>query len=198
MVDFLSHFGSSASFEPVQHFGQVRISQRPALVRLLDAVPEKVKVHWVDGEPRIGWTPCPGLGCPMCSLGDSPRTWTLLLTVNLEAREAQVLGVPESNAPASLRSALVPHLASDHSKQFLEISRNDRGRHHVCARSLPPAPDDCADVADEALATVRSGVRLQTAFPTYSADDLAEIPDIARRARLRGLDLKGEPDDEGA
>lgn len=197
MVDFLSHFGPVESSSPIQHFGLVRVSEASVIVRVLPVQPENARVHWIDGTPRLGWVLCPGQGCPACRVGIRPTAMTLVLVVNFDVEEAQVLAVPDVAQAGSLRSALFPHLKADPSRHLLEIRRDDRKRHFITVRALPPSPDDLDDLAEEAASKIRAGVRMRSAFRSMSPDELARVDGVAKRLKLRDLDPAEDLDEGG-
>ena len=83
------------------------------------------------------------------------------------------------------RPAGLPHLRGEQVQDKLILVSRDRSRYSVEARPLGERADRCLGVI-EAFAKARdAGLSLLTAFPTFSAVELAEVPRV--RAKLDAL-----------
>lgn len=146
---------------------------------------ERVTLHYCT-EPEItGYVQCNGAGCSLCRIGRR-RDERLLIPVYLPA--AGVVGVlPVS--PALRPHALFPQLASvlRADKPMVAFIARDRDKYTVSTAAIGPDTDAGEGAIKAFLAEQAAGrVKLSTVMATFSNEQLAGVPAIARMLALKG------------
>ncbi len=164
----------------------VRLGEEPSLLMLFTSDGERARLHFEPDSAVNGYLPCPGEGCPLCFLGQSPKDFALLPVLNLEKRAVEVLRISTRRGPGTLAAGLLPHLRDEAiENEVFSISRVG-AKFRVEVRPLGERADRCTGVIEAFLRARGEGLSLLSAFAEYTAAELAEI----ERVRLK-LDAVG-------
>lgn len=173
----------------------VRLGLSPNALLFFTAEADRVELHFIE-DPAVGsYAPCPGSGCPICYCGDPPKIFFLLPVVNVKKKTVQVLRIPERRGPGALFTELAPHLNEEKIAAKLFLVSRDDFRYRVAVRPLGERADRCEHAISGFLKAQENGLKLTSAFPAYSAAELAEIEEI--RTLLDAQDGWEPPADSG-
>ena len=196
MADLL-HIASEEEPEYPEVLEQVRLGLKPTYVLVFTRDVESVLTHYVEGPPVNGYVPCPGARCPICHVGDAPVKLHLLPVLSIARRAVEVLRISDRRGAGSLFSGLLPHLLGDDTAEKLfSITRNG-AVFSVKVQALGEDADRCPGVIKGFVEAQEKGLSLRSAFPAYSAVELAEVPSVRRVLDARGGWEPPSEDDEG-
>ena len=185
-VNRLSEIFRGDEQEPTKHLEPVRLSEDPSMLLLFTDEVDTAELHFVDDETVFAYVPCPKTGCPVCFLGMMPRTFHLLPVLNVVKRAVEVLRVSARRGPGTLASGLLPHLTGHGTENKLLLVTRHTSKFYVEVASLSDDADRCTKVIQSFLTARESDLSLLTAFPQFSATDLADVPSIRRALNAVG------------
>lgn len=146
---------------------------------------ERVAVHYC-AEPEInGYVQCNGTGCALCKIGKR-RDERLLIPVYLPAAAAVgVLPISPALRPHALFPQLAAVLKAD--KPMVAFVSRDRDRYTVSTAAIGP-DTDAGDATIKAFLTEQAAgrIKLSSVMATFTNEQLAGVPAVARMLALRG------------
>jgi hypothetical protein len=175
----------------------IRIDANETLVVPFTTSMLRVKIHFLDTTAYRDYLHCGGDGCLLCRLGRRPDVRDLLPVYDAVARAVGVLPISESMRPQALRPQLAPVLrqlkqAKQGGRLLVTLRKLDKVRFELGTVELPKDADDGADKVRAFKSRLESGaVDLAAVYPRLTAEELAEIPEVARAMLLKGVTLKG-------
>lgn len=158
----------------------VRLGPLPTALLLFTPDAEEVSLHFVADQAVRSYVPCPGDECPLCYCGVRPSPAFLLPVISIQRRCVQVLRVAQRRGPGSLFTMLAPHLGEEDMANKLYLIRRDGGRYLVETQDLGERADRCDRVITGFLKAREEGLRLTSAFPSYTSEELAEVEEVKR------------------
>ncbi len=172
---------------PTTQLHELKLNENPSMVLFFTIEhTEDVPLHFQDDKEVDGYVPCPGEECPNCEIGDKSQAFLLLPAYSLDSRRVSVLKVSRRRGPGTLLGQLLPHLGGDDTtKKFFVLRRSGRSStFEVSVRPLPQEADHGEDAIAAFLAAHKEGLKLSSAFPQYTAEELRRLPKVANRLRL--------------
>lgn len=146
---------------------------------------ERVTLHYCN-EPEInGYVQCNGTGCALCKIGKR-RDERLLIPVYLPAAAAVgVLPISPALRPHALFPQLAAVLKAD--KPMVAFVSRDRDRYTVSTAAIGP-DTDAGDATIKAFLTEQAAgrIKLSSVMATFTNEQLAGVPAVARMLALRG------------
>ena len=181
LLDLLEGASGTAS-PPIE---MVRLGTDETAVILFTPRGERVHVHYCQ-EPEIGgYVRCNGTGCTLCAIGRR-KDERILIPVYLPA--AGAIGVlPVS--PVLRPHALFPQLGAilKVGKPLVAFIQRDREKFKVSTTEIGQDVDAGETAIKAFMADFAAGrVKLLSVIATYSNEQFAEIPAIARMLALKG------------
>jgi hypothetical protein len=178
MADILAAF--DAAHQASNPLRAVRLSESPTAILAFTTDADEADLHF-ERDPTVNaYVLCPGTGCPLCHLAQQPEHFQLLPVVNIERRAVEVLRISMKRGPGTLAAGLLPHLRDPHIDEKYFVITRSGAVHAVVARPLGERADRCVDVIQAFRSGREGGLSLLTAFHSYSAEDLAEVPRVRR------------------
>lgn len=146
----------------------------------------EVKVHYGKEEEISSYFLCNGEGCYYCKTGRTPTTKVLLPVYSPIASEIAILPMTKSSRPQDLYPQIKRILKSGKRMAVFASFRNQK--HNVEAREII-TPDPATEEAIKRFADSHEGdnLRLPPMYEEISNEDLAEIPDIEKLLRWKGV-----------
>lgn len=170
--------------------GRLRISSAPVQVVIPSTIAAEASIHWVEDVGMRGPIHCPGVGCPVCHLGDQPKGYLLVPAIEVGRLRPQVILASKAFGPKRLVPLILPHLAGgDLTAKYFSIRREEHSYDYfveVHPISKPPAGLDEAIAAYKAREHREGEALLNSAVEAWSAQDLAMLPGYQRQLELRG------------
>jgi hypothetical protein len=179
VVDILDALDGGEAELP-QTLDPVRLSESTSLLLVFTTDGQRESLHFVDDPAVNAYVPCPGAACPLCHCGQAPTAYYLMPVVNLARRAVEVLRISTRRGPGTLAAGLLPHLRGDDLANKLFRVQRTGAKFVVEVQALGVDADRCVSVVKGFLAAREQGLSLSSAFPEYSATDLAEVPAVQR------------------
>jgi hypothetical protein len=173
----------------------IRVDANETLVVPFTTSMLRVKIHFLDAPAYRGYLHCGGDGCLLCRVGRRPDVRDLLPVYDAVARAVGVLPISESMRPQALRPQLAPVLRQlkQGGRLLVTLRKLDNVRFELGTVELPEDADDGADKVRAFKSRLESRqVDLAAVYPRLTAEELAEIPEVARAMLLKGVTLKGD------
>ena len=165
----------------------VRLGQDETALIFFTSDVEQVTLHYCEEVDIGGYIHCAGDDCTLCRIGRKRDERVLLPAYSPTARQVQLLPVSRSLRP----QALLPQLAEVLKSKDPQVCfiRREGFRFFVSISPLPADIDAGAAAIEEFLAQSKSGtISLAGVYPTLANEQLREVPEIARRLKLKGLE----------
>lgn len=161
----------------------VRLGPEPSMLLFFTTEAEPALLHFLKDDAVFSYVPCPGNECPVCYVASRARESVLMPVVNIESKRVEVLRVARSFGTDGLLMALRPHLRDDHAfADKLFLIRREGARFYVDVRPLGEHADRCEAAVGAFLRDNSEGLSLLSAFPSFTATELAEVESV--RAKL--------------
>jgi hypothetical protein len=196
MPSLIDSLDGATEHDPTQ-INELRLREEPATVLLFTDDADEARLHYEADDAIRSYIPCPGEGCPLCGLGNSPQRVFLLPVYNIETGAVEVLRIAAKRGPGSLGALLLPHLKGSHlaDKLFL-IGRNGM-RYSVRTQPLAATADRGVSAIQAFLEARADGLSLVTAFPAMTAAEIADLDRVRRKLDAMGVPAPSTPLDEG-
>jgi hypothetical protein len=182
----LYEFFAGGADGPANQLEEQRIGADPAMITMFTVDTTDVQMHFVEDPAVRSYVICPGIGCPVCHLGSAPVLMLLLPVYDVTTRSVRVLRIPARRQPGSLLALLMSHAPKGKpANRLLSITRNGM-KYAVTAHQVAPAADRGEDVIRAFLANVEGGLRLESAFQSMTAEELADVSQVANKLSMLG------------
>lgn len=181
LLDLVSH-SEEAQLE------LVRLDQSETAIVTFTADGERVGIHFCQEQEIGGYVRCNGVGCLLCRIGKKKDERVLIPVYLPTSKAIGILPVSPSLRPHALLPQLVPLLSA--SKPSVAFVKRDGAKFSVSTRELPEDVDAGeATIARFLEACERQEVSLPSVYQKLSNDQLAQVPEIASLAALKGVTL---------
>jgi hypothetical protein len=191
-VDALTAWAAEPAASAPAAVSAVRLDASERLVVPFTTNIVQTHLHFLDGANYRAYVRCGGVGCRLCLLGRGREPRDLLPVYDPIAGAVVVLPVPTARRPGALAPQLLPVLAQvrDGARLLVAVSRPEFGKYRVSASPLPADADDGGAVIATFVEAVNAGrVSPEDAYPVLTAAEIADIPELAKQAKLKGLTL---------
>ncbi len=185
MKNLIDHYsGSDGAAAPA--LTELRLGAEPAMALLFTPDVDEVSLHYVDDDSLRAYVVCPGTACPVCYAGSKPVQFHLLPVYDIESSTVRVLRIPSNRKPEGLGAKLTLQLKSKDVANTVILLRREGPVYTVEARPLGPDAKRGEAEIKVFLDEVEQGLLLESAFPRMAAEELAEVPKIAKRLAAIG------------
>lgn len=160
---------------------ELRLGKEPSMVLLFTEEAEDVLLHYEKDEAVRSFVPCPGKDCPLCYVGSAPQKFLLLPVYNIETCRVEVLRIPTTRGPETLVASLLPLLKDPNISNKLFLLSRNIARYRVEIHDLSEDADRGIDAIQSFMEACGNGLKLVSAFPQWSAKELAGVERIRRK-----------------
>jgi hypothetical protein len=175
---------------------ELRLGVEPTMALLFTADCDDVRLHYIGDESVKAYVICPGAGCPACHCAVEPQLFNLLPVLDVASGTVKVLRISARRQRGGLGPLLVPLLRSqDVGSRVILISRNV-AQYRVESRPLGMHADRGEAAIKAFLDQKAGGLKLESAFPQMTHEELSDVPSIA--AKLAAIGSWKPPSHEGS
>lgn len=182
----LYEFFSGGADGPANQLEEQRIGADPTMIMLFTADTTDVNMHFVEDPAVRSYVICPGPGCPVCHVGSAPVLMMLLPVYDVTTRSVRVLRLPARRQQGSLLALIMSHAPKGApTNRLLAITRNGM-KYSVVAHQIAATADRGDEVIRAFLDHHAKGLKLESAFQSMTAEELADVPQVANRLSMLG------------
>jgi hypothetical protein len=192
MVDALDSWAADAPQQLAVSLSLVRLDANEKLIVPFTTSIVPQEVHYLDSDSLKNYVQCPGKGCLLCRLGFRADHRDLVPVYDPIASAISVLAVSPNSRPMSLRAGLVPVFRRLKAGENLlvGIQKLDMVRFALSTTTLSGDADSgTSQIAAFEEMSASGAVDLRSVYPRLEAEELAAIPEIAKRMQLKGVTL---------
>ena len=164
----------------------IRIREEPAMLLLFTDDTEETRLHYENDDSVRAYIPCATKSCPICHIGNPPKTFYLLPAYDIEATAVGALIISTERGPARLFSLIVPFLQDKNIQDKVALVSRKQFRFHIESRVLPDNADRGELAITSFLRRRESGLQLVSALPQFSPREMADIPRVRRKLEALG------------
>lgn len=182
----LIDFYSGSEDGPNTVLSEARLGVEPTMLCLFTPDYEQARLHFIDDDSVRSFVLCPGTACPVCHCAVEPQLFNLLAVFDVASGAVKVLRVSARRQQGCLGALLVLHLRDKAvASKVILISRNG-AKYTVEARPLAPNAKRGEGVIKAFLEEQQTGLKLESAFPRMTPEELSEVPTIAAKLAAIG------------